>query len=176
MRLDERKSMALDLCLQHALFKSNKQKTISQKASFLHFMASGGLTINLRWNLKERRYRSVSWVIFCYLRFCVAIILRSRGTDRHQLSFFNDLRDLWWPQYWPKLKNDWSDFEWAHTELSISVSRVLLGCLVFEINGGPIWPLPTMAKVPETATRARVKKSRFNLIIARTLTSVNLIS
>ena len=39
-------------------------------------------------------------------------------------------------------KNDRSNFERGHWELSIAVSRGLLGRLVFEIAGGSYWPPP----------------------------------
>ena len=55
-------------------------------------------------------------------------------------------------------KNDRNDFERAHLELSISVSRGLLVLLVFDLDVVILPPPPpSMAKVAETATRAPVK-------------------
>ena len=51
-------------------------------------------------------------------------------------------------------------------ELSNAASPVLLAFLVLELDGGggSFCPPPTMAKVAETATRARVKKSEITIL------------
>ena len=42
----------------------------------------------------------------------------------------------WWPQFWPKPKNDRNDFEMIFRELSNAVFRFVLQCAGAEIDGG----------------------------------------
>ena len=44
--------------------------------------------------------------------------------------------DLWWPQFWPELKNDRSSFRMIFPELSNAVFRFVLRCAWAEINRG----------------------------------------
>ena len=44
--------------------------------------------------------------------------------------------DLWWPQFWPELKNDRSSIRIIFLELSNTVFRFVLRCAGAEIDGG----------------------------------------
>ena len=44
--------------------------------------------------------------------------------------------DLWWPQFWPELKNDRSSFRMIFTELSNAVFRFVLRRAGIEVDGG----------------------------------------
>ena len=44
--------------------------------------------------------------------------------------------DLWWPQFWPEVKNDRYDFVMNSDELSIVFFRLSIRRLGAEIDGG----------------------------------------
>ena len=104
----------------------------------------------------EKCYRSVSWAIFCFFRFGVAIIVPEIMAGIPDKQSFFEKFDLWWPlltSIFTWAEHDRNDFEWVHKGLSIAVSPGLLAFLVFELDGGwSFWP-PTMAKVAESWDR-----------------------
>ena len=50
--------------------------------------------------------------------------------------------NLWWPQFWPELKNDQSSFRIIFTELSNADFRFVLRCAVADVDGGVQTPPP----------------------------------
>ena len=94
--------------------KNYYRKTFfSQKRLFLEFLLSGGQTVELGSNLRAFQWKSVKELSNARLRRTLSLLvpelcasLSKNGWNRLNLTF----GDLWWPDLWPDLKNDRSNF------------------------------------------------------------------
>ena len=162
MRLDEENTMVSKLLFYHFKHKLSLKNCSLKNAVF---DLSWPLTLKrlilgeICSHLSERAFQELS---FAFFGFGVAIIVPEILAGIPDKTIIFRKFDLWWPlltSIFTWAKNDRNDFERAHKQLSIAVSSGLLAFLVFELEGGgSFWP-PTMAKVAETATRARVKSN-----------------
>ena len=160
MRLDEANMMVSKLLLYHFKQRSYHWKTVSLKNAV--FDLSWPLTLKRLilgeiWrHLSEIAFQELS---FAFFRFGVAIIVPEiMAGIPDKTIFFENLTfdDLCWPQYSPERKK-WP--KWLRTGSLRAVDRRIARPSSFPsfwVRGGSFWP-PTMAKVAETATRARVK-------------------
>ena len=96
----------------------------------------------------------------CFIYVLLAIIFPDATARflKKILSHLLTIDDLWWPQYCSERKHDQNTLNSTYWELSNAFYRVFLIILVFELEGGgDICPPPTMAKLADIATGARVK-------------------
>ena len=89
------------------------KKRVSQKWLFLECLLSGGQTVDLSSNMRTFQRESVKRAVECVFPWrCSSSGSRvicqfvEKCWNRQNLTF----RDLWWPDPWPDLKNDWSSF------------------------------------------------------------------
>ena len=143
--------------------KSYYRKTIfAKKRLFLEFLLSGGQTVDLRSNLRTRWRKNVKRAIECaFLQCCISsgygVMCQfvEKCWNRQNLTF----GDLWWPDLWPDLKNDWSSFFMIFDALSNAVYRVSLHGPWAELDGGcSNTPLPARAVRRRAAARRGLRK------------------
>ena len=161
MRLDEANTMVSKLMLYHFKHWSYHWKTVLLKNAV--FDLSWPLTLKrlilgeICRHLSERAFQELS---FPFFGFGVAIIVPEILAGIPDKTIIFRKFDLWWPlltsiftwaKKWPK---------WLRTGSLRAVDRRIARPSTFpsfRVRGGSFCPPPTMAKVAETATRARVK-------------------
>ena len=167
-RLDEANTMVSKLLLYHFKHRSYHWKTVSLKIAV--FDLSWPLTLKrlilgeICRHLSERAFQELS---FAFFGFGVANIVPEIMAAIPDKTIIFRKFDLWWPlltsiftwtKKWPK---------WLRTGSLRAVDRRIARPSIFpsfRVRGGGVIlappPPPTMAKVAETATRARVKTWR----------------
>ena len=166
MRLDEANTMVSKSLLYHFKHRSYHWKTVSFKNAVFDLswpLTLKRLSLGEIWRqFGERAFQELS---FAFFGFGVAIIVPEIMAGIHDKTVIFRKCDLWWPlltsiftwaKKWPK---------WLRTGLLRAVGRRISrpsSFPSFRVRGGgsfcPPPPPPTMAKVAETATRARVKR------------------
>ena len=162
MRLDEANTMVSKVLLYHFKHRSYHWKTVSFKNAVFDLswpLTLKRLIIGEIWHhLSEKAIQELS---FAFFGFGVAIIVPEIMAGIPDKTIIFRKFDLWWPlltsiftwaKNWPK---------WLRTGSQRAVDRRIArpsSFSSFRVRGGVILaPPPTMAKVAETATRARVK-------------------
>ena len=159
MRLDEANTMVSKLLLYHFKHRSYHWKTVSLKNAV--FDLSWPLTLKRLilgeiWrHLSERAFQELSFVFFLFGVAIIALEIMAGIPDK--TIIFRKF-DLWWPLLTSILTWAKKLPKWLRTGSLRAVDRRIArpsSFPSFRVRGGSFWP-PTMAKVAETATRARV--------------------